>query len=514
MATIDLHSEAAALQWRARNDPAMWSLLKRAAASAAQATSINTDNEVMIEGLAEDIVKRASVDATVFKLLQQAATAAGTSTGTAPGKVAEPILPSSSPRNNYDTERIIEEALSMSDTNRSAFRVVNATAIPPPTPPPTVPNDTVRDMLHMDVAHCAPKGSRNNSIGGLILDTGSMISEDTDYSLPIIPIRASTSQKRRVSELQLPIPVAKADAAAPAPPIKQPAASSGQTMMEEVCTLANRPMSSEAFADRLKEVLDRYRANKLARQSTGAPPSPLPPKVEEYDRKLSLLQAAHEAGALTFSAFKAAVEDLGTKTLMSPMPAPQPEPQQVAARPLPVTATYSTMGGSPVRTDVTTGVPAPVAAFPVVNKPNVPNVPLNTMPAIPAVTIPAAVDQQPKQARNISPKPRMVSPMRPPPPMSPLPQTATANSAVIPAAPAALPTAGNSPAVPPVTAPADPPVASIPVPSRSRDAAYSASQRSHSSRVLAAQRNKIPCRTPPGMFTCSLLIIHTQAIIN
>eukprot|EP01060_Flectonema_neradi_P000739 TRINITY_DN10460_c0_g1_i1.p1 TRINITY_DN10460_c0_g1~~TRINITY_DN10460_c0_g1_i1.p1 ORF type:complete len:568 (+),score=117.42 TRINITY_DN10460_c0_g1_i1:25-1728(+) len=548
MASMDLHTEASALQWRARHDPAMWSLLKRAAASAAQATSINADNEAMIEGLAEDIVKRASVDATVFKLLQQAAAAAGNSVGTAPQTAPsregipppagfEPAAPAPSPRNDnskYDTEKIIEEALSMSneDTNKSAFRVVN-TNIPPPTPPPTVPNETVRDSLHMDVAiHCAQQEERNNTNNNsrsnvLVVDGDSVVSADTDCSMPIIPIRASTTSKRKPSELHLPEPVPLTNAPGQQQQQVQPAAvrSSGQTMMEEVCTLANRPMSSEAFADRLKDVLDRYRANKLAKQSSGAPPSPLPPKVEEYDRKLSLLQAAHEAGALTFPAFKAAVEDLGTKTLLSPMPAPQREPQQVAARPLPMSASYSPMG-SPPKGTITTGsdltaaagtvpppIPPPVATlYPIGSKAgpvhsnlplNTTTVPLNTIPAVPAPLATAAAPQPvvepPKQARNISPKPRMVSPMRPPPPMSPLPQTAGG------ASPAVAPTATTTKAAPLPTAVSEAPTPVAPIenpspaipPTRVGRDSVSASQRSHSSRVLAAQRNKIPCRTPP-----------------
>eukprot|EP01064_Diplonema_japonicum_P035761 TRINITY_DN7846_c0_g1_i1.p1 TRINITY_DN7846_c0_g1~~TRINITY_DN7846_c0_g1_i1.p1 ORF type:complete len:400 (+),score=56.81 TRINITY_DN7846_c0_g1_i1:63-1262(+) len=379
--SVGFLQEVGVLQWKARNEPAMWNLLRRAAAAAAQATSISHNNEAMINQLAEDIIKRADTDMTVFKLLQHAASAARGEVSESsiageehPPSVSE--LPAPQPAaQTGDMEKAFAEALGIID-HKSASSLL---AVPHP-------------------------------------DTVSIVSCDTDGPMPIIPIRTEAPRKTPVSISQ----------AEPSP-------------LAEVSALSEVPTTSEAFAERLKTVLDRYRAGMAGRKQDA---------ISDQNDKLELLKAAFDAGALTPAAFADAVS-----SLTRPVP---------PANPIPV----------PITT------PLPLEPKPLLSP--------MPVPVVPAVPVPVPVEGRGRSGAAVNPNPRrMMSPMRPP--------TRT------PAGPVdvAMVSQTSAPALSPRPVP---PVSPLGRQCRDVSPANRASQRSHSTRIMNARRHAATCLTPkdPG----------------
>ena len=432
-------TDVAILQWKARHDPAMWRLLKRAAVAASHATSSEPRQDAVVEQLAEDIIHRATHDLSVYSLLQQAARAAAKSSNAANTTTHDPPPPHSYPpirddsphdtlpdapvmHGGTDMEKVLAEALGLTDMK----------------------DQTLAELE----AECGGEDGferhLSNVYAGMNLDGASVLSSDTEGPMPIIPI-VSSPERRRAAALRsvAPPPEGGVNEAHEAHIHPNNASS-----LEEVTALTQARMSSEDFAAKLKTVLDRYRqrvAQKAMMQEQPRvvqpppPPAPtvLPAPVTHFTTtgsRMELLKAAFEGGALDAPAFAEAVSALnrpgGEAQRVIPAP-PLPEREVLPQR---VPSPAGDVLAVPFQKDSKLLSPMPQASQ--ASQASQGGARQTPGPAVPGPVVP--VIPVPVGVGVAGAKPRMVSPMRPAAAVLALGRV----SPVMPPIPLPLPTAG------------------------------------------------------------------------
>ena len=317
MSQPGFQQEVAVLQWKARHDPGMWTLLRRAAVAAAQATSADPQCDEVITTLAEDIIRRADADPSVFKLLQQAAQAsrpaqvpqehrstAASAISRDESPPAADFIAHNSLMNANDMDLVLTEALGQSQAT----------------------------MQQLAVHHHA---------GVMERDTLSIASGSTEGPMPIIPIVNTDAPRPPSSSVAL---APHADGPSPGHPVA-PAACNP---LAEMQVLSRTPMSGEDFALRLKHVLDRYRQSQglaeQARQPAAAaaaavaasavppPPSaqpPQPPLMQELPVAQAAPPTPIPAELAPLTATPSAASAPGAPhAVLPPQPQQQPPPPQ------------------------------------------------------------------------------------------------------------------------------------------------------------------------------------------
>eukprot|EP01062_Namystynia_karyoxenos_P056666 TRINITY_DN47594_c0_g1_i1.p1 TRINITY_DN47594_c0_g1~~TRINITY_DN47594_c0_g1_i1.p1 ORF type:complete len:541 (+),score=131.47 TRINITY_DN47594_c0_g1_i1:78-1625(+) len=374
--------EVQRLQWQARNVPSMWALMRRAARAAVAATSASPQplTEDAVDSFAEDIIRRADRDPAILALIRQAASqqppqhqqapapsqqqsflqmtqplgAVPAGTLPAPPVVVGRRLSQASSQGQQQTLRSEDQRLAEWEAGKGggAQGTLWASAAPPDATMPTVEGPLAaqadasaqaQDPPAQDGSSAAQHREGAEVPSGVLGDTESAFSCDTDEPIPIIPIRCRKPPRKQPAAEGS--PAAEAQAAPAGDAAQQAGPQAGQMQQaqqaQQQAQQAAPPAGASAeaaangdFHGRIRSVLESYRAGvaercRVAMGSGGRPsadeiaplPPPPPASGPTSGIKLALLKAAFDAGALSQQAYAGAVCELRQRT-----PAPEAEP--------------------------------------------------------------------------------------------------------------------------------------------------------------------------------------------
>ncbi|KAJ9454652.1 hypothetical protein DIPPA_25496 [Diplonema papillatum] len=290
-----------ALQWRARHDTGVWSMLKRAACAAAAATGSGGEpplSDMVAEALAEDVIQRADQDAAVLQLLLQAAVAAEQAAASAKASCVVSKKPKKKSTNGAGPRR----AHGASPRQRHEKHAAADAEV----------EQALSEALGIVGPSSLGSLQRRHPPGPRDCDAESLQSTDTAAPLPIIPLRDSRDRVQ-----------------------KSPAARGTHTTHA-----------------RTKQPPTRTPQNPAPEQAPNGPP--MTPFSSTGSTKSDLLKAAYDGGALTPSAYANAVAHLTQppqqrypKAISTPPASTRPRPVESPAAVSPSAAARGARGGYP-----------------------------------------------------------------------------------------------------------------------------------------------------------------------